>query len=197
MHPEKVRSLVMMDPAGLKKNDSFWDLIKRSVSDAALQGKNIKQKIAGVDPRQKYHPDKEPDKEKLKQIGLEANVNAKAGFDVWLKAWAASPGKNIEAIRAIANSDISPALEYLRKECGITIGMCHGVEDKIFDNFAKDDEVKRMKYLKPGMLDLLISTNETHTAFAQNPSRYAPAIDLLRSGLKKKWMAKQSATPGG
>jgi len=41
------------------------------------------------------------------------------------------------------------------------------------------------------MLDLLMSTNETHTPFTQNPGRYAPAIDLLRTGLKKKWQKKQ------
>lgn len=194
MHPEKVRSIILMDPAGFIKNDSFLDLIKRSVADANLQGQNIKKKIAGIDPRQAYHPDKEPDQEELKQIGLEAQANSKAGMHAWLKAWTTGPLKNIEAIQAIANSDITPALEYLRKECNITIGMCHGVEDATFDNLANEegsDKRRHMKNLKPGMLDLLMSTNETHTPFTQNPGRYAPAIDLLRTGLKKKWQKKQ------
>jgi len=183
-----------MDPAGFIKNDSFLDLIKRSVADANLQGQNIKKKIAGIDPRQAYHPDKEPDQEELKQIGLEAQANSKAGMHAWLKAWTTGPLKNIEAIQAIANSDITPALEYLRKECNITIGMCHGVEDATFDNLANERRLgqaqahEKFETRYAGSFD--VNQRNPHALHA-NPGRYAPAIDLLRTGLKKKWQKKQ------
>lgn len=191
MHPEKVRSITLMDPAGMIGKDGFWNLIARTLGDASLQGENINKKIAGIDPRQEHHPDRELDKDetnKLMEEGAEAQANSKAGFDVWLKAWAAGPIKNIKAIRAIANSDITPALEYLREQ-GVTIGICHGVDDKVF---SKDEMFKNMK---PGMVDNFISITGTHSSFVHNPGKYAPVIDYMRTGLKNDWIKSQEDRP--
>lgn len=181
MHPKKVRSITLMDPAGMIGQDSFFRLIKRTLADASLQGENINKKIAGIDPRQKHHPDRGLDKNEIvksMEEGIEAQTNSKACFNVWLKAWAAGPIKNIRAIQAIANSDITPALEFLREQ-GITIGICHGVDDKVFN---KDDMFKN---IKPGIVDNFMSLTGTHSSFVHNPAKYAPAIDYMRTGLKK------------
>lgn len=180
MRPEKIRDIVLIEPAGIIGNDNRPSLAARSVWDAVLQEKNIKTMRKGKDSREKYHPDDKKSPSIIEKMGEEASKNAKMQTISWAESWKTGLGHNIGAIKAIADTDISQALRFLREECQIKIGIIHAVDDKIFpmepvrENLSKD------------MVDGSYSTVGTHASFTHNPGKYAKLIDDLLRGMERK-----------
>ncbi len=180
IHPEKVHNIVLINPAGMVGADKPMDLAKRSIDDLNLQSANYAKMEAGIDPRQKYHPDKFIDPEELKSTAKTAKETGSKGMLTWISTWFSGPVKNLEAINAIANTQIAFALQFLREEYGIKVAIIDSVDDQIYKTEHVQEDISRR------MVDNFITIQGTHTTFAHNSEKSAGLINSTLKGLQLK-----------
>jgi len=177
LRPERIRNIVLVDPAGMIGEDSKSRIIKGAVLDIALQTSRIWKKI------------KEDPKE-----GKEAKRRADLGGKEALKSFAKDPKRSIESIGVITESQIHELLQQIR-ELGIHISVIHGVDDKFFP-MEKVQEVTK----KP-MIDGFYSVAGTHNDIAHYPDKYAGlvdnALDALEALSKKEELSGEKRGKGG
>ncbi len=106
LRPEKVRSMVLVDPAGMMGDDSVWRTLKGAMLDSALQMGRLRK-------------------------DAEAKRISDQGSKELFKFIAKDPKRAISSIGTIAGSQIHEILEQLH-DMGIKISIIHGVDDKLF-----------------------------------------------------------------
>ncbi len=160
LRPERIRNIVLVDPAGMIGEDSASRIIKGTAVDIAIQTSRIWKKI-------KENPEEGKEaKRRADQVGKEA-----------LKSFAKDPKRSIEAIGAITDSQIEDLLLQIR-ELGIHISIIHGVDDKYFSM----DRVQ--KVTKEPMIDGFYSVQGTHNDIAHYPEKYAGLVDKALDALE-------------
>lgn len=192
MNLEKVRNIVLIGSTGMIENDTVKDLVLRAKEDTDLQTQNIKDKLAGINPRerQEYKGEKLPKinleyeitPEELKAQGHEAKENTRWGLIEKIKLIAHNPLADAESIKTISAADIAPALEFLRAN-GVKIGLIHAVDDKLMDY----ERVR--KHSSKKLMDGSYAIQGSHCSFAHNPGKHALMIDDLLNGLERKRQA--------
>lgn len=151
LYPEKFENIVFIEPAGLIGEDSFMELLKRFVQDAKEQGRQDKSK------------------EKVKYP---------SPASVGIKSVLSDLFASIKEVKAIAHSNIAPALEQVHKS-GIGVSIIHAVDDKIFP-------IERVqKMVKADMIDGFYSVSGTHNSiYSYEP--FGRAAEAALSALEKK-----------
>lgn len=104
LFPEKFKNIVLVEPAGLIGNDSFFKLLKRVQEDL----KKERERESRMQ-RVKY-----PASEAIGRRSIRSNIIA-----------------SIREVRAMAHADITPLLEQAHKQ-GVGISIIHAVEDRVF-----------------------------------------------------------------
>jgi len=177
MNPGKVRNIILIDPAGMVGEDNRYELIKRATKDTLLQTEKIRQKLLGIDPRVGKNADNPKKPISLRIEGHQENALAKSQAKEFIGALADNPKRWTEAIGAIANADIVEALQYLRHDCGIKVGIIHAVDDQTFP-------IDRIRKNSKDAMDGSFSTVGTHCTFDQNPDKYIQMVKDLISGME-------------
>ncbi|MFA6376528.1 MAG: hypothetical protein WCX69_03985 [Candidatus Paceibacterota bacterium] len=197
---EKVRNIVLIGSTGMIENDTVRDLVERAKKDTDLQNQNTKDKLAGINPRNRprYQKIKDPESgkeinvllpkinlgydvspEELKAQGREIQENTRWGLIEKMKLIAKKPLADLDSIKTIAAADIAPALEFLRAK-RIRVGFIHAVDDKLMDY----ERVREHSSKK--LMDGSYTVQGTHCSFAHNPEKHALMVADLLNGLERK-----------
>jgi len=203
MNLGKVHNIVLIGSTGMIENDTVKDLVLRAKEDTDFQEQNIKDKLVGINPRerQEYKGEKLPKinleyevtPEELKAQGREAKENTRWGLIEKIKLIARNPLADAESIKTISAADIAPALEFLRAN-GVKVGFIHAVDDKLMDY----ERVR--KHSSKKIMDGSYTIQGTHCSFAHNPEKHALMVDDLLNGLERKRQAdalKKKMETGG
>lgn len=157
LRPDRFRSLVLVDPAGMVGEDNWKRLISGAAIDVMhLQGLNL-----------------------LKREGIGGMVkkSAKASKELF-KSVKAGYKEAGESIGIISKTKIHELLEMVRAQ-GIKVSIVHGVDDKFFNM----EDVQEMT--EKGMIDGFYSTKGTHNEVYLNPRPYTTLIDQGLDSLEK------------
>lgn len=159
MHPEKIRNIVLIDPAGLIDEDSTPRLATSFVLDI-VQGALNKEKL----PR--------PQVERSVQPGSPADL-----FGA-LRNMAGDPMKSLKEVLAMRDADIRDILENLKSQ-GKHISIVQGARDAIFP-------MERMqKVVNTKQVDGFYSVYGAHNEINSNPEAYIHVIDHALDALEK------------
>jgi len=159
MHPEKIRNIVLIDPAGLIDKDSF----KRLAVDFCLD--MVQETL---------------NKEKLPRPNIERSVQPGSMSDLFgaFKNVAGNPLRSLKEVLAISDSDIRSMLEDLKKQ-GKHIAIVQGVRDTVFP-------MERMNaVVNTKQTDGFYSVYGAHNEISSNPEAYTLVIDNALDGLEK------------
>lgn len=159
MHPEKIRNIVLIDPAGLIGDDTTSRLAVGFSLDV-VQGALNKEKL----PR--------PEVERFVTPGSPADL-----FGA-LKNMLGDPMRSLKEVLALRDSDIRTMLEDL-KEKGKRISVIQGVRDTIFP-MEKMQEVVNTE-----QIDGFYSVYGGHNEMNSNPQAYITVIDQALDALEK------------
>ncbi|PIR83013.1 hypothetical protein COU19_02500 [Candidatus Kaiserbacteria bacterium CG10_big_fil_rev_8_21_14_0_10_56_12] len=151
LEPEKFKNLVLVSPAGLIGEDTFFQILHRTIADITLE-----QKL-GKDMQKVEYPS--PGSEGATSIL--SNIPA-----------------SIKEIQAIAHSDITGVLKYL-KEKGVLVSIIHAVDDKLFPM----ERVQEMT--KADMITGFYSVKGTHNMI-YNYEPFGRAAEAALSALEDK-----------
>lgn len=167
LYPEKFSHIVLIEPAGLIGEDSFFRLIKRVLADIK------EEKAHDADKQRVAYPSP-------KSVGIKSvlsNITA-----------------SIKEVRAIAQSDIVSALEKIH-ESGIGISIIHAVDDKVFPMNRVQQKMEekmrqRIEHLgdlaETGIIDGFYSVTGTHNSiYAYEP--YGRIAEEALSALEEKY----------
>ncbi len=157
LRPEKFRSLVLVDPAGMVGEDNQGRLIKEAVLDIALQIGRIFKKMKNIDWQ-----------------ALSKTLGANSDFN---RVIAASPKGTHETIGEISETQIDEIL-ILLKSLGLKIAIIHGVDDKFFSM----ERVQNMTKAK--MVDGFYSVQGTHNQVYLHPEKFTKVIDSALDSLE-------------
>lgn len=157
LRPDRFRSLMLVDPAGMVGEDTKKRLLSGAAIDILhLQGLNL-----------------------LKREGLGGMVkkSGKATKEL-AKSIKAGPKKSWESIGIITKTKIHELLEVVRAQ-GIKVSIVHGVDDKFFSM----EDVQEMT--KKKMVDGFYSVRGTHNEMYLNPEAYTNLVDQGLDALEK------------
>lgn len=159
MHPEMIRNIVLIDPAGLIDEDSTKRLAVSFVRDI-VQGALNKEK----------HP----------RPFIERSVQPGSPVDLFgaLRNMMGSPMQSLKEVLAIRDADIRQILEELKAQ-GKRISVIHGEKDVIFP-------MERMeKVVKKEHVDGFYSVYGSHNELNNNPAPYIGVIDHALDALER------------
>lgn len=159
MHPEKIRNIVLVDPAGLIGKDSTKRLAVSFCFDMVQEALN---------------------KEKLPRPNVKRSVQPGSISDLFgaLKNIAGSPLRSLKEILAIRDSDIRSILKDLKKQ-GKHIAIVQGSRDVIFP-------MERMgAIVNTKQVDGFYSVYGAHNEINANPEAYTLVIDNALDGLEE------------
>ena len=165
MHPEKIRNVVLIDPAGLIDKDSTPRLATSFCLDI-VQGALNKEKL----PR--------PKAERSVQPGSPADL-----FGA-LKNMAGDPMHSLKEVLALRDADVRGILENLKAKKteggqGKHIAIVQGARDVIFP-------MERMnKIVNTKQVDGFYSVYDAHNEINSNPEAYIHVIDHALDALEK------------
>lgn len=159
MHPEKIRNIVLVEPAGLIDEDSFGRLSVDFPLDLVQEAINA---------------------EKLPRPKIDRSVKPGSPADLFgaLKNIAGSPIQSLKEVLAIKDADIRNILETLKSK-GIHISVVHGARDTVFP-------MERMnKIVNTKQVDGFYSVYGAHNEMNSNPEAYTTVIDSALDALEK------------
>ncbi len=159
MRPEKIRNIVLIDPAGLIDEDSTVRLATSFVLDIVQGALN---------------------KEKLPRPKVERSVQPGSPADLFgaLKNMAGDPMRSLKEVAALRDADIRNILEDLKKQ-GKHIAIIQGARDAIFP-------MERMnKVVNTKQVDGFYSVYGAHNEINSNPEAYITVIDHALDALEK------------
>jgi len=159
MHPEKIRNIVLLDPAGLIDKDSTARLATSFALDMVQGALN---------------------KEKLPRPEIERTVKPGSATDLFgaLKNMAGNPMESLKAVLAIRDADIRGMLEDLKAQ-GKHIAVIQGARDEIFP-MEMMNKVVNTKHV-----DGFYSVYGAHNEINSNPQAYILVIDHALDALEK------------
>ncbi|MCR4276367.1 MAG: alpha/beta hydrolase [Candidatus Parcubacteria bacterium] len=159
MHPEKIRNIVLIDPAGLIDDETTPRLATSFCLDI-VQGALNKEKL----PR--------PEIERSVQPGSPADL-----FGA-LKNMAGDPMRSLKEVLAMRDADIRFILEDLKAQ-GKHISIIQGARDAIFP-------MERMqRVVNTSQVDGFYSVYGAHNEINSNPEAYIHVIDVALDALEK------------
>lgn len=171
MHPEKVRNIVLIDPAGLIDEDTTKRLAVSFVRDIVQGALN---------------------KEKLPRPAVERSVQPGSPGDLFgaLRNIAGSPMRSLKEVLAIRDADIREMLEEL-KALGKRISIIQGERDVIFPQ-ERMERVVNTKHV-----DGFYSVYGAHNEMNSNPTPYIGVIDHALDALERlnRWDKMKPSTP--
>ncbi len=148
---QKVSNMVLVEPVGLIGKDSLLQLLKRTREDM---------------------------QEQARQDSSKEKVKYPSPNDIGVKSVLSNIVASVNEVRAIADSDITGALEELHKS-GVGISIIHGVDDKMFPM----ERVQKM--VKEEMIDGFYSVQGTHNSiYVYEP--YGRVAEEALSALENK-----------
>ena len=159
MHPEKIRNIVLIDPAGLIDEDTTVRLATSFVLDIVQGALN---------------------KEKLPRPKIERSVQPGSGADLFgaLKNMVGDPMRSLKEVLALRDADIREILEDLKAQ-GKHISIIQGARDAIFP-------MERMnKVVNTKQVDGFYSVYGAHNEINSNPEAYIHVIDNALDALEK------------
>ncbi len=159
MHPEKIRNIVLIDPAGLIDEDTTRRLAVSFCKDIVQGALN---------------------KEKLPHPKVERSVQPGSGTDLFgaLKNMVGDPMLSLKEVLALRDADIRDILEGLKKQ-GKHISIIQGARDAIFP-------MERMnKVVNTKQVDGFYSVYGAHNEINSNPEAYIHVIDHALDALEK------------
>lgn len=159
MHPEKIRNIVLIDPAGLIDKDTTSRLATSFVLDIVQGALN---------------------KEKLPRPKIERSVDPGSPTDLFgaLKNMAGDPMRSLKEVLALRDADIHSILKDLKAQ-GKHISIIQGVRDVIFP-------MDRMnKVVNTKQVDGFYSVYGAHNEINSNPEAYIHVIDHALDALEK------------
>lgn len=159
MHPEKIRNIVLIDPAGLIDEDTTGRLATSFCLDIVQGALN---------------------KEKLPRPVVERSVQPGSGTDLFgaLKNMVGDPMRSLKEVLALRDADIRGILEDLKKQ-GKHIAVIQGARDAIFP-------MERMnKVVNTKQVDGFYSVYGAHNEINSNPEAYIHVIDHALDALEK------------
>ena len=167
LRPDKVRSMVVVDPAGMVGEDKQGRLLAGAALDVALQTARIYRNI-------------------LKQGGIDAFKKSMIGGRDVAKVVASNPKHQLESIAVIAESQVHEILETLR-DLGIKIAIIHGVDDKFFS--MEKVQKKTLEKNQEGetvhrSADGFYSVQGTHNEIYLHPERFTKVINHALDALE-------------
>jgi pimeloyl-ACP methyl ester carboxylesterase len=159
MHPEKIRNIVLIDPAGLIDEDSTVRLATSFCLDIVQGALN---------------------KEKLPRPEIERSVKPGSPTDLFgaLKNMAGDPMRSLKEVLALRDADIRGILEDLKAQ-GKHIAIIQGARDVIFP-------MERMqRVVNTKQVDGFYSVYGAHNEINSNPEAYITVIDHALDALEK------------
>ena len=167
MHPEKIRNIVLIDPAGLMDEETTARLAVGFVSDI-VQGAINSEKL----PRPKVERSVQPGSPK-DLLGALKNMLGK-------------PLQSLKEVLAMRDADIRNILENLKAQ-GKKIAVIHGARDVIFP-------MERLnKVVNTKQVDGFYSVYGAHNEINSNPEAYTVVIDHALDALEK--LSAKDAAP--
>jgi hypothetical protein len=157
LYPEKFRNIVFVAPAGMMKEDSYADLIKRFAIDEAIEeikGFNLKD----VDTYKNLYAYA---KDIYSHVSKNTNLSRKEG-------------------RAMAKMDIFEMTKRLKEQGKVGIGLVCGVDDKVFPM------EKVFKNINEDNVDFFVSTKGNHGSIMFNSEYISLAENLLENMSRKE-----------
>jgi len=167
LRPDRFRSIVLVDPAGMVGEDNKKRLLAGAAIDVMhLQGLNLlkREGLGGFAKKSGKAM-----KELAKSYGAGLDKSS-MGSRVLGKGW--------ESIGIISKTKIHELLEAVRVQ-GIKVAIVHGVDDKFFNM----EDVQEMT--KKEMIDGFYSTKGTHNEVYLNPRPHTNLIDHSLDSLEK------------
>ena len=163
-YPEKFRSLVLVNPAGMIGEDNVVrlgvgfsaDLIKQIITEAKKEKPNEGQTTGG-------------------------SLDALGG----IKVLAQNPRASVESVFAMANSDLREMLISIREK-GIKVAVVAGVDDGAFPI------EKMQKTLGLEHVDGFYSVKGTHNSYLLDPKPYSLLIDTVLDDLEELLKKEES-----
>lgn len=159
MRPEKIRNIVLIDPAGLVDEDSTVRLATSFCLDIVQEALN---------------------KEKLPRPEIERSVKPGSSTDLFgaLRNTIGSPMKSVKEVLALSDADIRGILEDLKAQ-GKHIAIIQGARDVVFP-------IERMaKVVNTKQVDGFYSVYGTHNEINYHPEAYITLIDHALDALEK------------
>jgi pimeloyl-ACP methyl ester carboxylesterase len=177
LYPEKFRSMVLYNPAGLIGEDTFTRLLqgfsKQDANKLDLDTLPVPEGISGEEA-DKYKKSRKEAQRKIENFNSE--------FLGYLK----NPVRSFNEAKDTAKSQIHELLRYLHEEKGIKIAVMSGTEDPVFP-------VEKMQEItKTDMLDGFLSVRGGHGEIGDNPELYMTAAADLLVKLKAKSEKEQA-----
>lgn len=159
MRPEKIRNIVLIDPAGLIDEDTTPRLATSFVLDIVQGALN---------------------KEKLPRPKIDRSVQPGSGADLFgaFKNMTGNPMRSLKEVLALRDADIRDILENLKAQ-GKHISIIQGARDAIFP-------MERMnKVVNTKQVDGFYSVYGAHNELNSNPEAYIHVIDHALDALAK------------
>lgn len=159
MHPEKIRNIVLIDPAGLIDDETTPRLATSFCLDIVQGALN---------------------KEKLPRPNIERSVQPGSPTDLFgaLKNMAGNPMHSLKEVLAMRDADIRFILEDLKAQ-GKHISIIQGARDTIFP-------MERMqRVVNTTQVDGFYSVYGAHNEINLNPEAYIHVIDVALDALEK------------
>ena len=159
MHPEKIRNIVLIDPAGLIDEDTLPRLAVDFSRDVVRETLN---------------------KEKLPRPKVERFVQPGSSTDIFgaLKNIIGNPMRSLKEVLAIKDADIREILEDLKKQ-GKRIAVIQGARDVVFP-------MERMqRVVNTKQVDGFYSVYGEHNEINSNPQAYIEVIAHVLDALEK------------
>jgi len=159
IHPEKIRNIVLIDPAGLIDDETTSRLAVSFCLDIVQGALN---------------------KEKLPRPKIERSVQPGSGTDLFgaLKNMIGDPMRSLKEVLAMRDADIRDILENLKAQ-GKHIAIIQGARDAIFP-------MERMqRVVNTTQVDGFYSVYGAHNEINSNPEAYITVIDHALDALEK------------
>jgi pimeloyl-ACP methyl ester carboxylesterase len=164
IHPEKVRNIVLIDPAGLIGEDSLSRLGISFSLDVVREELNLMK-----------HP--RPEVERSTPLGMKDLLQALGNI-------VSKPLESLKAVLAIKNADIRDMLRMLKSQ-GKRIAVINGADDVVFPMDKMVQTVGPHRGAYASMVDGFYSVYGEHNELNRNPEGYNRVINHALDALER------------